>query len=69
MFVQQVRMDSTVTYLVLLAVKWSNAKEVMVNVQMDVLITLKDGSAINTCLASVILLFSVLPDRHYVRIL
>jgi hypothetical protein len=57
-FVQQAGMDNTVTYRVLLAVKTNNARKKMVNAQMDVLKALKEKSAINACLASVILFFS-----------
>jgi hypothetical protein len=40
-------MDYTVTFLVLQAVKISNARKVMVNAHMDVLITLKEGIVTN----------------------
>jgi hypothetical protein len=43
-------MDNTVTCLALLAVKFSSARKMMVNVQMDVLITLLNDNAINAYL-------------------
>jgi hypothetical protein len=56
--------DSTVTWLDLLAVKPSNARKVTVNAHMDFLIILLEDSAINACLASVILLFSLRSRTH-----